>query len=44
MTYIDTWTLQKGFPVCSVERNYDGKEATFTQVRSAKTVLKKNFN
>ncbi|XP_021951171.1 aminopeptidase N [Folsomia candida] len=31
---MDTWTLQKGFPVVHVERNYDTNEptATFTQV------------
>jgi aminopeptidase N len=29
---MDTWTLQKGFPVINVERNYVGKEAKFTQV------------
>lgn len=31
---MDTWTLQKGFPVIQVERNYDAKQATFTQVLS----------
>ncbi|XP_021963123.1 aminopeptidase N isoform X2 [Folsomia candida] len=32
---MDTWTLQKGFPVVHVERNYDANEptATFTQTK-----------
>ncbi|OXA55298.1 Aminopeptidase N [Folsomia candida] len=32
---MDTWTLQKGFPVVHVERNYDTNEptATFTQAK-----------
>lgn len=30
---MDTWTLQVGYPVISVERDYDTNSATLTQVR-----------
>ena len=29
---MDTWTLQKGFPVLTVNRTKDGREATVSQV------------
>ena len=29
---MDTWTLQMGFPVVDVERNYDGNTADVKQV------------
>ena len=29
---MDTWTLQKGFPVIYVDRNYPSKSANFSQV------------
>jgi len=32
-TIMDTWTLQMGFPVVSVTRNYDSNEATLVQKR-----------
>jgi len=32
-TVMDTWTLQKGFPVVTVRRNYEDKSATVTQQR-----------
>ena len=30
---MDTWTLQMGFPVITVTRNYDDKTAKLTQVK-----------
>ena len=33
-TIMDTWTLQMGFPVVSVTRDYKSKEATLVQVLS----------
>lgn len=30
---MDSWTLQVGYPIISVERNYDTNSATLTQVR-----------
>ena len=32
-TVMDTWTLQMGFPVVTVRRNYQDKTATVTQQR-----------
>ena len=32
-TIMDTWTLQKGYPVIQVDRNYPGKHANFTQTK-----------
>ena len=31
-TIMDTWTLQMGFPVVNVTRDYDSNEATLIQV------------
>ncbi len=31
---MDTWTLQMGYPVVDVERNYDQGTATVKQVRA----------
>ena len=31
-TIMDTWTLQTGFPVVTVERNYDTNSAKISQV------------
>ena len=33
---MDTWTLQMGFPVVNVERNYDDNTADVDQVFDAK--------
>ena len=30
---MDTWTLQMGFPVVNVTRDYDSNEATLIQVK-----------
>lgn len=30
---MDKWTLQVGYPIISVERNYDKNAATLSQVR-----------
>ena len=35
-TIMDTWTLQMGYPVVTVNRNYDTNEATITQVLCTK--------
>ena len=31
-TIMDTWTLQTGFPVVTVERNYEANSAKISQV------------
>ena len=38
-TIMDTWTLQMGFPVVSVTRNYDSNEATLVQVFSYNLII-----
>ena len=37
-TIMDTWTLQMGFPVVNVTRDYDSNEATLIQVNHRKSI------
>jgi aminopeptidase N len=36
---MDTWTLQMGFPVVNVKRNYDDNSATVSQVSARRMYL-----
>ena len=43
-TIMDTWTLQMGFPVVTVKRNYEDKTAHVTQERFLIGKSKENTN
>jgi aminopeptidase N len=40
---MDTWTLQTGFPVVTVERDYDNNAATISQVAILCDFLRRNL-
>lgn len=41
-TIMDTWTLQTGYPVITVKRNYEQKSVEITQVRISQIATERN--
>merc|ERR1719474_1130679 len=41
---MDTWTLQTGFPLLTVQRNYDDQSATLSQERFLLTANQTNID